>query len=125
MSSEGGSESFPRSLTVAERDLIETLLGALRSGVSRYIGQIESLRVVGCCRCGCPSIDLELDSGNADGVPAPVILGEAESPEGVRVGVILWARDGRLSGLEVHPWDGTEIIRLPSPETLRNLRTAG
>jgi hypothetical protein len=124
MSQEGGT-GFPRPLTVGERDLIEALLGAVRSGVSRYIGQLETLTVVGGCRCGCPSIDLEAPSGDANGMPAPVILGDAESPEGVQVGVILWARGGKLSGLEVHPWDGSEIIRLPTPETLRNLRTAG
>ena len=125
MSREGGSESFPRPLTVGEHDLIEALLGAVRSGVSRYIAQLDTLQVVGGCRCGCPSIDLELASAEANGMPTPVILGDAESPEGVQVGIILWARGGRLSGLEVHPWDGSEIIRLPTPETLRNLRTAG
>ena len=124
MSQEGGTD-FPRPLTVGERDLIEALLGAVRSGVSRYIGQLETLTVVSGCRCGCPSIDLELPPGDQNGMPTPVILGDGESPEGVQVGIILWARGGRLSGLEVHPWDGSEIIRLPTPDTLRNLRTAG
>jgi hypothetical protein len=43
----------------------------------------------------------------------------------VAVGVILWVRDGRLSGLEVHSWDGSGGIRLPRSDTLRNFRTAG
>ncbi len=116
---------YPRPLTVDEHDLIEALLGAVRSGVSRYIGQLELLEVVGGCGCGCPSIDISVVSDAADGKPTPVILADAESPGGVPVGVILWARGGRLSGLEVHPWDGTDVIRLPRPETLRNLRTAG
>lgn len=124
MAQEGGTD-FPRPLTVGERDLIEALLGAVRSGVSRYIAQLETLTAVGGCRCGCPSIDLEVPPKEANGMPAPVIVGDAESPEGVQVGVILWARGGRLSGLEVHPWDGSEIIRLPTPETLCNLKTTG
>lgn len=115
---------YPRALTLDEHDLIESLIGAVRSGAGRYIGQLESLRVVGGCRCGCPSIDLEVGSGGANGMPTPLILADAESPEGVPVGVILWARSGRLSGLEVHPWDSAEKIRLPRPETLSNLRTA-
>jgi len=114
---------YPRPLTPNEHDLIEALLGAVRSGVSRYIAQLESLKVVGGCRCGCPSIDLELASAGSNGMPTPVILADAESPEGVPVGVILWSRGGRLSALEVHPWDGSARIRLPRPETLSNLRT--
>ena len=115
---------YPRPLADDEHDLIEALLGAVRSGVGRYIGQLESTEVVGGCRCGCPSIDLEVASAGADGMPTPVILADAESPEGVPVGIILWARRGRLSALEVHPWDGSVSIRLPRPETLCNLRTA-
>lgn len=115
---------FPRPLTADEHDLIEALLGAVRSGVGRYIGQLEAAEVVGGCGCGCPSIDLRVDAKGSDGSPAPLILADAESPEGVPVGVILWARGGRLSGLEVHPWDGSEFIRLPGPESLGNLRTA-
>lgn len=112
----------PRPLNADEHDLIEALLGAVRSGVGRYIGQLESAEVVGGCGCGCPSIDLQVDARGSDGTPTPLILADAESPEGVPVGVILWARGGRLSGLEVHPWDGSEFIRVPSPETLCNLR---
>ena len=122
MSTEGGP-GYPRALTVDEHDLIEAMLGALRSGVGRYINQLESAEVVGGCRCGCPSINLAVGS-DADGdLPTPVVLADAESPEGVLVGVILWARGGFLSGLEVHPWDGAATIRLPKPESLRNVRT--
>ena len=116
---------YPRPLTADEHDLIEAMLGWLRSGVSRYIGQLESAEVIGGCGCGCPSIDLTGESMRADASPTPVILADAESPEGVPVGVILWERGGCLSGLEVHPWDGADVIRLPRSETLCNLRTAG
>ena len=113
---------FPRPLSVEEHDLIEALLGAVRSGVSRYISQLERAQVVGCCGCGCPSINLVIGE-SADRSASPLILGDAESPEGVQVGIILWERGGVLSGLEVHPWDGSDVIRLPTPETLSNLRT--
>ena len=116
---------LPRPLTVEEHDLIEALLGAVRSGIGRYIGQLEELEVVGRCRCGCPSIDLATLGAVPDGRATPLVLADADSPEGVPVGVILWARNGRLSGLEVHPWDGSGSIRLPFAETLHNLRTFG
>ena len=112
-----------RPLTENEHDLIEALLGAVRSGVGRYIGQLDSLEVIGGCGCGCPSINFALRSGNPDGRVQPLILADAESPEGVSVGVILWVRSGCLSGLEVHPWDGTVSFRLPHPDSLHNLRT--
>ncbi len=48
--------SYPRPLTADEHDLIEAMLGAVRSGVSRYMGQLEAAEVVGGCGCGCPSI---------------------------------------------------------------------
>jgi hypothetical protein len=124
MSNEGGSE-YPRPLELGERELIEALLGGMRSGAPRFLGQLESVAVVGRCRCGCPSIDLQVGPSASVDAPRPVLLADAESPEGVPVGVILWARGGALSGLEVHPWDGAFAIRLPRPETLRNVRTTG
>ena len=116
---------LPRPLTVDEHDLIEALLGAVRSGVGRYIGQLESVEVIGRCRCGCPSIDLATTGLQQDGRAVPLVLADAESPEGVPVGVILWVRNGRLSGLEVHPWEASGFFRLPCPETLHNLRIFG
>ena len=51
-----------------------------------------------------------------------VIVADGESPEGVQVGVILWSRDGALSGLEVHPWRGSDSVRLPAVDSLMNFR---
>jgi len=116
---------FPRPLKAEEQELIEALLGAARSGVSRYLGQLAKAEVVGRCRCGCPSVDLEVGSGPQVGTPMPLVLADAESPGEVPVGVILWICGGALSGLEVHPWDGARGVRLPRPESLTNLRTGG
>ena len=64
-----------------------------------------------------------ISSAVTGAAPSPVLVADAESPEGVPVGVILWARGGSLSGPEVHPSDGTDVSRLPRAESLRNLRT--
>ena len=117
------SNDFPRVLTTEEHDLIEALLGGARSGAVRFVGQLEDAEAVGGCRCGCPSVDLSISEKPVDGRPRPLVLADGESPEGEPVGVILWVRDGVLSGLEVHPWDGSGSIRLPRPETLSNIRT--
>ena len=117
------ADGLPRPLTIDERALIEALLGGLRSGVGRYIDQLEEIVVVGRCRCGCPSINFATAGSAPEGRPVPLVLADAESPEGIQVGVILWVRNGRLSGLEVHPWEASGSIRLPNSETLHNLRT--
>jgi hypothetical protein len=118
------SNGYPRPLTVDEHDLIEAMLGGVRSGISRFIGQLETAQVIGGCGCGCPSVNLMVDSKATEASPSAILLADAESPEGVPVGVILWARSGCLSGLEVHPWGGADVIRIPHSDTLRNLRTA-
>jgi hypothetical protein len=105
-----------------ERELLEALIGAARSGAGRYLSQLERVEVVGGCRCGCPSIDLGLVGSERHGRPTALVMADAESPEGVPVGVILWACGRELSGLEIHPWDGSHHVRLPLPETLTNVR---
>ena len=117
------SPSLARPLTDEELELIEALLGAARSGAGRFLGQIEDAEVVGRCVCGCPSIDLAVKKASRDGRPVPLVMADAESPEGMPVSVILWVSNGRLSGLEVHTWDGERRVRLPRPDTLQNIRT--
>jgi len=112
----------PRPPSEAELELIEALLGAAGARGGRYLSQVARVRVVGGCGCGCPSIDLELEGGPRDGAPSALVVADAESPGGVPLGVILWVRGGALSGLEVHPWNGTDVIGLPRPESLINLR---
>jgi hypothetical protein len=117
------SDCYPRALTADEHDLIEALLGGARSGAVRFVGQLESAEVVGGCRCGCPSIDISVSDRPVKGRPHPLVLADGESPEGVPVGLILWVCDRVLTGLEVHPWDSSDVVRLPQPETLCNIRT--
>ena len=63
-----------------------------------------------------------VDGRPREGAPKALIVADAESPEGLPVGVILWVRGGALSGLEVHPWNGTDSVRLPPVESLTNFR---
>jgi hypothetical protein len=119
----GHRNGAPRPLSDTELELIEALLGAAGIRGGRYLGQLPKVRVVGGCGCGCPSIDLEVGDGSRDGPPKPLVVADAESPEGVPVGVILWIRGGALSGLEVHPWHGTGGVGLPHTESLVAVRS--
>jgi hypothetical protein len=107
-----------RSATVEEQRLITWLLthAAVAPEPRPFLEQVATLAVLGRCECGCPSVDFaaEGQSGGAS------IVADAHglSPEGPAVGVILWARDGRLSGLEVYDYEGAHPYSLPRPESL-------
>ena len=119
----GDQANIPtRPLEDEELELIEVLLGAARGRAGRYLGQIQDAEVVGSCLCGCPSVDLAVKHASREGRPTPLVMADAESPDGVPVSVILWVSGGRLSGLEIHPWDGAKRVRLPRPETITNIR---
>jgi hypothetical protein len=79
--------------------------------------QVPDLHVVGGCSCGCSSVDFK--GGGQDAVARIVADAEGTSPEGLSVGVMLWAKHGRISGLEVYPFEDTEQLGLPVLETLK------
>ena len=117
-----GGSACRRPLSIEEQDLIDALLGAAGAAAGRYLGQLATVEVVGGCGCGCPTINLSVSTRGGEGAATPLVIADAVTPDGVPVGVILWVRGGVLSGLEVHPWDGTRSVRLPRSETLTNLR---
>jgi hypothetical protein len=109
-----------RELTVAERELLRWALehSAQEPEISRE--QIPQLRVVGRCGCGCPSVDLALE-GQPHSRDTPLRLiaqADGRSPEGVPVGVLVFARGSVLSGLEVYSITGEVPISLPLPAAL-------
>lgn len=113
-----------RSLTQDERVLLEWLLthsssDVESSDVSKYRSQIDSLHVVAKCGCGCPTVDFALQSGKKYGASDIIAEAGGKSPEGISVGVILHAREGELSELEVYSTQGVDIsFSLPVPDSL-------
>ncbi len=77
---------------------------------SAYASQLPDVTVISHCGCGCPTIDLAVRGRAASLSLTTTILadGEATSPEDVLVGVILHARDGLLSELEVYSMEGVD-----------------
>jgi len=110
-----------RPLSDDERLLLTWLIEHGTPEAREFALQIERARVVGRCRCGCPTIDLGIDGVKTRTVGASQILADFRgwTPEGHSVGVILHAREGKLSELEVFSVADLEgEFSLPSIESL-------
>jgi hypothetical protein len=113
-----------RPLSKEERILLEWLIAKGVPEARQYASQIEDVIVVGRCTCGCPSIDLAVGDGECRKTGPSEILAdfEGETPDGIEVGVILHARAGQISELEVYAIpDVKEPFDLPIIESLKQL----
>ena len=110
-----------RPLSDAERVLIEWLLDNGIPEAKAYKRHLSDIHVSSTCSCGCPTIDLATGNETERTTGPSQILADAEglSPEGVPVNVILHAREGELSELEVFAIDGASQFSLPLPEKLK------
>ena len=110
-----------RDLTSDERILLEWLIANGNDDAVAFASQLSQVKVVSRCACGCPSIDLAVGEKQERIAGPSTILADAVgySPEGVRVDVILHAREGQLSELEFVSHDGTTEFTLPKPEALQ------
>lgn len=114
-----GHISVERNLSSGERTLLQWLLMHGSSDASKYMSQIDSLRVVSKCGCGCPTVDFALQSGRKVGGSDIAAEAGGKSPEGISVGVILLVRDDELSELEVYSTEGWDVpFSLPTPDSL-------
>jgi len=113
------TETLPedREISSAEAASVRWLLlhGSVVGDLSHLAPWVSGLRVVGRCSYGCPSVDFKAGGQALGATPVANALGK--SADGVAVGVILWERDGSISGLEFY--DVTEPVRsLPLVESL-------
>ncbi|WIY05865.1 hypothetical protein QRX60_19210 [Amycolatopsis mongoliensis] len=104
-----------RPLTPAEREALTFLLDGDFPGAVELRAQAGTARVTGRCGCGCPTIDLAVD----DDLPAARLAGrvvvEAGAPDG---GLIVFADDGRLSGLEYWTVSDEVPAGFPPPDRI-------
>lgn len=92
---------------------------ALSSIPNQMLRQVESLRVVGVCECGCASLYFRAPAAG----DARVADGLGSLPSGERVEILVWAPAGHLSSLELvdHAGRGT----MPTAESVCSWEEAG
>ncbi|MBS2965929.1 hypothetical protein KGA66_22985 [Actinocrinis puniceicyclus] len=121
MTDHPGTEPFPD-------DVVMTLTHLLRPDdpvQTALLAQIPHVTIKGRCGCGCATVYFDLDTGAV--MPGPIdparhplvaeagIVGPCGEPLGE---VLVFARDGYLSWLEVCSWSDATIRTLPSPDRL-------
>ncbi len=115
------NEVAPRDLNANERELIELLARcATVPAAKELVDQIACTRVVG----GIPTLlDLQVSrSARSAAVKDGVIPVRAfvEDPDGETIGeVIVWVKDGYLSGLEYAWFTDEPPSAMPAKETIR------
>lgn len=110
-----------RPPTEEERKLLEWLLANGSPDAKPYRSQVANVNVVGGCTCGCPSIDLAPGDREERKTGPSMVLAEfvGKTPEGIEVVVILHAREGEISELEVYSMpDVNGPFNLPRIESL-------
>ena len=98
-----------RPLTAEELDLLRWMFNHGSDDLRTFLPQIEGIRAAWSCKCGCPSIQLDV----AESAPLGLDRGETvvgdfdgKTARGELVGVLLFQRKGRLTELEVYSMDG-------------------
>ena|SRR5580700_7673462 len=109
-----------RPLTSEERELLTWLLKHGEPEAAEYLSQIPSVRVIGQCGCGCPTIDLAVGDEQAARGSSSTIIADfcGTSPEGALVGIMVHVREGILSELEVYSLSDFKKFSIPRPESL-------
>lgn len=112
-----------RNLSDDERALVQWLLMNGVPGVIALLPQLDFLRVISRCSCGCPSVDFLLGQGasKVDNLPSIVADFRGKTNNGIEVGVILWIENGQLSSLEVYDYEGRSGFGLPRLDSLHLL----
>lgn len=108
-----------RKITQDERSMVRWLLehAATSPDHAKYLETVDTLEVVDRCDCGCPSVDF-LKEGQGAGAE---ILADAvgTATDGLPLNLILWGKEGVISGLEVYNYDGGSWFPLPALQGVR------
>jgi hypothetical protein len=111
-----GWKSDARPLASHEAAIIGWLL-ANGERLECHSHTVNALRVVGCCGCGCASIEFEPNGYLGD---ARVLAGgTGVAADGSSVEVILWGRPDALTALEVVEFQPEATGSLPTLASLR------
>jgi hypothetical protein len=111
--------ALDRPATQEEREVVRWLL---EHGDPKYrplTSQVDGLKVVSKCTCGCPTINFALD-GDPPSRKGTRLIGDfVATVDDQDVGVLLFENDGKLSSLEVYSFAGSDKpFGLPNVDTL-------
>jgi hypothetical protein len=108
-------EVSPRPLLPAERALVAGLLRHAGIPAREFLIDLDALRVLAQCECGCSSIDFVPKAE-----PAGEILVDAygTTPQGQPVGLILWGSEHRIRRLEIYSLGNDPPFAVPSSDTI-------
>jgi hypothetical protein len=95
----------PRLVAEAEALVIERALKSapVAEVPPLLLTSVRSLRVVSRCGCGCASVDFSPPTSN-EAVWEPLADATGKSPTGEDLGIIVWGKDGCISGLEIYSY---------------------
>jgi hypothetical protein len=92
-----------RPLSAQEAKLLSWLLDHGKPSARQYLREVDGLRVVSRCGCGCASIDFI----QAPGAPVEVLSDHQwRDADGHLFGVFTFEKQGKLAGLELWSIDG-------------------
>ena len=105
-----------RDLSSEERHLTRWLLEHGTSSAERFLDQVDRIRVVSRCGCGCASINFDLEGRGWKSPGGLEVLSDYQwrDGDGRLFGAFVFAKQGTLAGLEVYSIDG-----LATPTQLR------
>ena len=105
----------PEEITVI-RVMLER--AAVTADCARLLTELNALRVVYRCSCGCDSVDFQTFDPKIP--PMPIADGTGETPSGGSVGVIIWGSVDSVTGIEIYDEGaGDNDLRLPTPESIQ------
>jgi hypothetical protein len=106
-----------RAISPNEVEVVEWLLDHALVDVTAYrLQPVEQLRVVGGCSCGCTTLDFKpIEQQRGMKMLADEL---AVYPDGQRVGLILWGREGQILMLEVYDFEPGSSYRFPDVSNL-------
>ncbi|MDP3212971.1 MAG: hypothetical protein Q8S73_02620 [Deltaproteobacteria bacterium] len=108
-----------RAIAIEELNVVAWLLAnAAMVDVSNLrADSLQGARVIAGCDCGCASIDFVRAGEIVDSSIAADAL--TFWPDGSRGGVILWAGQDRILGIELYDVDPSSSHRFPTVDVLR------
>ena len=112
-----GTVTEDRPLSAREIEIVSWLLAHASRSLEHLASMPNTLRVVGRCDCGCPSVDFEV--GGQAPPNAPLVEATGRTADGIYVGVVLWGRRDVVTGLEFHEMD-RPVRSLPLVATLQS-----